>query len=192
MDGSHLAALCVVLCLVIVCLAPQHAAFVAVALAAAIAGYYFSQKRVPAPEKFTDISTTLPGAPVPTIGHVPHQAKPLPAEYPGAVVFEQEGIDTEGVLVDGTSDRLANGTLDGEVYNASREDWGPGTAGWKGAESNNAALNFDERIANNSLSRNDPTRPTVGTMRRRCEMDRFFREEVAAREQDEWWGNHEY
>jgi len=132
-------------------------------------------------ERFTDLSTILPGAPVPNI-QVPRRDPGAPPAYPGAVDLSPLGGD----LADGATQALPDG---GTVRNESRDapvEWDPN------AVASNGPLNFDERIARNQLGRNDPTRPVEGEMRRRRMMSKYLSEEVAAREADEWWGVHEY
>lgn len=58
-------------------------------------------------------------------------------------------------------------------------------------EANADEVDFDEANTYQARSRNDETRVIAGTMRRRAEMDKYFREEVEEREDLPWWGRHE-
>jgi hypothetical protein len=59
-------------------------------------------------------------------------------------------------------------------------------------EANDDTIDGDERLSYQALSRNDPTRPTAGTMSRRGALDQYLREEVEEADDREWWGRHEY
>jgi hypothetical protein len=53
-------------------------------------------------------------------------------------------------------------------------------------------LDFDEQNANQGLTRNDPYRPTNGTIQRIKMVAPYIKEEFEKEAQKEWWGNGEY
>jgi hypothetical protein len=58
-------------------------------------------------------------------------------------------------------------------------------------EANNDEIDGDERMAYSSLGRNDPTRPTAGTMNRRRDLEKYLTEELAEEEARVWYSRHE-
>lgn len=58
-------------------------------------------------------------------------------------------------------------------------------------EANDNEIDGDEKMAYQGSVRNDATRVTAGTINRRRDMDKYFREEVEEAEEREWWGRHE-
>ena len=58
-------------------------------------------------------------------------------------------------------------------------------------EANDAEIDGDELATYQARPSNDATRVAAGTMNRRRDMDRYFREEVEEAEDRQWWGRHE-
>lgn len=208
LSTADVVALAIVTCIVLAWLAPRSANFIAGLLAGALGAmviYAYLPADGPgagaARDSFTDISTTLPGAAPAFLppGGVPRGPPgPPPGAYPGAVSFEPESLALGGNLLDGSADQYGGQAFTELVFNQSRTAMGgvpndgPQGRACRAPTSNNAPLGMDERIAFSGLARNDATRQTAGTMNRRCMMDPYLREEVAAREADEWWGRDEY
>lgn len=59
-------------------------------------------------------------------------------------------------------------------------------------EANDEAIDGDERLVYQAQSRNDLVRVTEGTMNRRRDLDKYFREEVEEEENRIWYSRHEY
>lgn len=59
-------------------------------------------------------------------------------------------------------------------------------------EADDDIVGGDERLVNNALGRNDPTRPQVGLLNRRRDLERNFVEELEEEEGRVWWGRSEY
>lgn len=57
---------------------------------------------------------------------------------------------------------------------------------------NDNIIDGDERIAYNSIHRNEPTRVIIGMGKAYQNLGRYVREEVEEVEGKEWWGNNEY
>jgi hypothetical protein len=126
-----------------------------------------------------------------------------PAPYPGAIDpgerVGQEGLLPEYARAGYRDARAGEAVGEGNPYAISSRTAVPGVAP-RGCntfpcgdiEDNNDEITGDERIVNNSLPRNEPTRVTAGTLDRRRMMTKYLEEEVAADESSRWWGQHEY
>jgi hypothetical protein len=123
-----------------------------------------------------------------------------PHAYPGAIVggFGEtpSGNAYDVMSASGTADRSAAWAPDSNVFNYGRTA-APGAAPMPGAamqddEANNEDIDADEANTYQVRSRNDEVRVIAGTMRRRRDMDKYLREEVAEAEERIWWGRHEY
>ncbi|MDE2097646.1 MAG: hypothetical protein KGL39_10395 [Patescibacteria group bacterium] len=115
--------------------------------------------------------------------------------YTGSAQSFPESVDI------GSDDSFAYGHHDRRAYAKNPREGNPfdlsRTAAPEAAEpcvddeADNDSYDADERNAYQVRSRNDSTRVDAGTMRRRKEMDKYFRSEVAAQEEIPWWGRHE-
>ena len=140
--------------------------------------------------------------------------------YPGAIDCANSApslLDQEWPGA-GTTDRLVtDNRSQGDVYNFGRTAAPPGdyysdsaiakaaieeAAMAKAAmaeaaiaevmtEANDEDIDGDEANTYQVRARNDMVRATAGTMRRRRDMDKYLREEVAEAEDRYWWGRHE-
>jgi len=136
----------------------------------------------------------LPGAPAPYAVAVPPVLRSPPGEnagpYPGAI--DPDEYDSEARY--GHRDRGEDDgdfTPEGNPYNRGRTAWPAAAGACVDDEANDAEIDGDEGMVYNSLSRNDAERVTAGTMNRRRDLDKYFREECAMSETREWWGRHE-
>lgn len=112
--------------------------------------------------------------------HVP----PLSGGYLGAI--DNEFID------EGHSDaRIDDVIPEGNRFISSRISAPPSDEVCIDDEANDEELDGDERINYQSLSRNDSTRVTAGTVNRTRMMNNYLREEVEETEARPWWGRHE-
>lgn len=57
---------------------------------------------------------------------------------------------------------------------------------------NDNEIDGDQRMARQSIQRNDPLRSTIGSMRKQCDLDKYLREELNEEEDAVWWGRDEY
>ena len=121
--------------------------------------------------------------------------------YPGAIDCANSApslLDQEWPGA-GTTDRLVtDNRSQGDVYNFGRTAAPPGDsysasaiAGAAMTEANDEDIDGDEANTYQVRARNDMVRATAGTMRRRRDMDKYLREEVAEAEDRYWWGRHE-
>lgn len=132
----------------------------------------------------------LPGEPAP---HAVASMTRPPADaghYPGDIDIDE--YDTEGAYghrdaTEGDADSVPMGN----PYNTGRVSYAPSAAACIDDEANDAEIDADEHNTYQARSRNDATRVAAGTMNRRRDLDRFFREEVEEAEDREWWGRHE-
>jgi hypothetical protein len=115
--------------------------------------------------------------------------------YPGAIAPDAE-TDSEGADV-GLFGAAPAGDDSGEA--ATGDDSGAAATGDAGDDAADDAAaaekqtpaDGDRLMRRSALSRNDPTRVTAGTMRRRRDLDEYLREEVEAEEGRDWWGRDE-
>lgn len=119
--------------------------------------------------------------------------------YLGAIGPEDD-YDTaqslnEGPLMDGGHrDRAVSDNAfapDGNPFDLNRVGAPRAASACFDDEANDDELDGDERINYQARSRNDPMRVTAGTMNRRCDLDKYLREEVEEEDDREWWGRHE-
>ncbi|HVE12445.1 MAG TPA: hypothetical protein VNI01_03540, partial [Elusimicrobiota bacterium] len=121
-------------------------------------------------------------------------ARPAPwrVGYPGAVAPDAlDGLDSEAGL--GHRDRTE---ADADPPEGNPSNLGRVAAPWAAPpcvddEANSAEMDVDEGAARSALTRNDPTRPAAGTIRRKKFLDPFLREEVEEFEDLPWYGRHE-
>lgn len=132
----------------------------------------------------------LPGAPAPYAVASTTASPPDAGPYPGAIDLDE--YDTEAQY--GHRDRT-EGDGDyapaGNPYNRGRISWPAAADACVDDEANDAEMDGDELMTYHGRARNDAERVTAGTMNRRRDMDKYFREEVEIAEQREWWGRHE-
>lgn len=124
---------------------------------------------------------------------VSHRDFGRPRGYPGAIDPEDD-YDTAQSLKEGHRDRAVGDNVfapDGNPFNLNRVGAPYAASACFDDEANDDELDGDERINYQARSRNDPTRVTAGTMNRRCDLDKYLREEVEEEDDREWWGRHE-
>jgi hypothetical protein len=160
-----------------------------------------------APTKDTFLDSPLPGATPPFIEEAPDDVE-VPANYPGAIDFEDTSAGPTFGTLNGDVDRPSSNSPDaddpGSYGHRDRTERDPQGNPFDLAriavdkaptcrddEANADELDIDESNTYQARSRNDATRVTAGTMRRLHEMDKYFREEVEEREDIPWWGRHE-
>jgi hypothetical protein len=124
---------------------------------------------------------------------VSHRDFGRPRGYPGAIDPEDD-YDAAQSLNEGHRDRAVGDNVfapDGNPFNLNRVGAPYAASACFDDEANDDELDGDERINYQARSRNDPTRVTAGTMNRRCDLDKYLREEVEEEDDREWWGRHE-
>jgi len=136
----------------------------------------------------------LPGAPAPYAIAVGPSRAPEGAgaeRYPGAIDVDE--YDTEAAY--GHRD-LSAGDNDlaqpGNPYNRGRISYPTAAAPCADDEANDVEMDGDELAAIQGRVRNDAERVIAGTMNRRRDFDKYFREEVEEAEGRVWWGRHEH
>jgi hypothetical protein len=155
----------------------------------------------------------LPGAaaPYPTDLQKPYAPPPFDG-YPGSVENASQeaaaGTLYDNVIYDDTMYRnnydndaqYRGGLIDREIddilpngnpYNISRSAAPFAAEACIDDEANNNEIDGDERITYQNRSRNDETRVIAGTMNRRRDLDKYFREELEEEEDSRWWGRQE-
>jgi hypothetical protein len=140
-------------------------------------------------------ATSAPKRPVRTASH---RAFGRPRGYPGAIDsegdYDMAQSLNEGPLNEGHRDRAVGDNVfapEGNPFNINRVGAPHAASACFDDEANDDELDGDERINYQARSRNDPTRVTAGTMNRRCDLDKYLREEVEEEDNREWWGRHE-
>lgn len=108
--------------------------------------------------------------------------------YPGAIAPDAE-TDSEGADV-GLFGAAPAGDDSGDDSGAAAAAADDASDDAAAAEKQTPA-DGDRLMRRSALSRNDPTRVTAGTMRRRRDLDEYLREEVEAEEGRDWWGRDE-
>lgn len=132
----------------------------------------------------------LPGAPAP---HALMSVSRAPSDighYPGAI--DADEYDSEAAY--GHRDRTEGdneGAPAGNPFNRNRVSFQPAADACIDDEANDAEMDGDELMTHHGRARNDPERVTAGTMNRRRDLDKYFREEVEEAEDREWWGRYE-
>lgn len=118
--------------------------------------------------------------------------------YPGAIDsegdYDMAQSLNEGPLNEGHRDRAVGDNVfapEGNPFNINRVGAPHAASACFDDEANDDELDGDERINYQARSRNDPTRVIAGTMNRRCDLDKYLREEVEEEDDREWWGRHE-
>ncbi|MFA6165792.1 MAG: hypothetical protein WC700_04190 [Gemmatimonadaceae bacterium] len=144
-------------------------------------------------EAFEPSAAPLPGPRAPHALNAPAPAAPPPRRpaYPGAVDFDD--YDSEAAY--GHRDQRVDDAVEaseGAPYNHGRVAYPQPPEPGYDDEANDAELDGDELNTVQARSRNDAQRVTAGTMNRRRDLDKYFREEVEAAEDQRWWGAHEY
>lgn len=148
-------------------------------------------------EAFEPSSSGLPGPRPPYALDAPPPATGVPLQgrggsaYPGAVDFDE--YDSEAAY--GHRDQRvgdAEDAAEGAPYNHGRVAYPQPPEPCYEDEANDAEMDGDELNTVQARSRNDAQRVTAGTMNRRRDLDKYFREEVTETEDREWWGAHEY
>jgi hypothetical protein len=132
----------------------------------------------------------LPGAQAPYA--VASMTAPLAdaGRYPGAIDIDEYDSEAEYGHRDRTEGDNEN-LPRGNPFNTNRISYPPRAGACIDDEANDAEIDGDEGMVYQGTQRNDPTRVTAGTMNRRRDLDRYFREEVEEAEEREWWGRHE-
>jgi hypothetical protein len=182
-------ALTIVVLFIIVILSPSPAmAIIEVGVVLALCGTWVRQApflSCGAPQE----NFTVPGMAPPRAVSAPATTAAAGA-YPGAIEVDDHGAAARY----GHEDRARGANRRapaGNAFNAGRVAAPTGDAPCLDDEANDAEIDGDERINYQSLSRNDATRVTAGTMNRRRELDPYFREELDQEEDSRWWGRHE-
>lgn len=115
-----------------------------------------------------------------------------PDLYPGAIDVDESGYDVGEY---GHTDRHESDSINAinglNPYNVSRTSAQYLSEPCIDDEANTDEIDGDERMNYQSLSRNDPTRPTIGTMNRHRNVDYMVREELDYEEDSRWWGRDE-
>lgn len=145
---------------------------------------------------YTDApATSAPKRPVRTASH---RDFGRPHGYPGAIDpegdYDMAQSLNEDSLNEGHHDRSVGDNVfapDGNPFSLNRVGAPHAASACFDDEANDDELDGDERINYQARSRNDPTRVTAGTMNRRCDLDKYLREEVEEEDDREWWGRHE-
>jgi hypothetical protein len=132
----------------------------------------------------------LPGAPAPYAVATPSQPHGPPPRYRGAIDIDE--YDTEGEFGhrDRTDDDVDSVPM-GNPFDSSRIYSPTADGPCFDDEANDAEIDGDESAVYQGTHRNDATRVIAGTMNRRRDMDRYFREELEEEEDRRWWGRHE-
>ena len=122
----------------------------------------------------------------------PHDlGPPAPLQgYPGAIDINEYDSEPGWGHRDRT-ERDNEFASEGNPFNFNRLNAPSAAGACIDDEANDDALDGDERMNYQARSRNDPTRATAGTMNRRCDLDKYLREEVEEEDDREWWGRHE-
>lgn len=133
----------------------------------------------------------LPGSgPAYPKDHAPSQRGLINQAYPGA--FDDFGQHGGEYVAEGHVDADAADQLyEGNPFSDSRTRRSQGAVCFDD-DADDSVFGVDEKIAYQGRFRNDPVRETAGTMNRRTNMDFYLRAEVEERENDVWWGRHEY
>ncbi len=135
----------------------------------------------------------VPGAPAPYPVSALYPAAPAPAypnRYPGAIdtdEYETEADYGHRDRTEGDSQALPQGN----PFNPGRVAFPPAAGPEVDDEANDAEIDADELNTYQGRSRNDSTRVTAGTMNRRKDLDKYFREELDEAYDREWWGRAE-
>jgi hypothetical protein len=182
--------LVIIIVIVLVCADPTIVVALVAALLGFCAAYYALGDRSHKDRGAQEAFNPLPGAPAPyAVAATPRQAATEHA-YPGAIDIDE--YDTEAPhghrdLTEGDNDFMPQGN----PYNIGRVSAQLAADSCIDDEANDDQIDGDERITYQVRARNDETRVAAGTMNRRRDMDKYFREEVAEAEDREWWGRHE-
>jgi hypothetical protein len=135
--------------------------------------------------------TAMPGAPEPYAVAVPMPQAPIDyGHYPGAIDIDE--YDTEAIY--GHRDRTEGDNENmpfGNPYNGGRISAPMSAAECIDDEANDGEMDGDEQNTYQARARNDHERVVAGTMNRRKDLDKYFREEVEEAEDREWWGRDE-
>jgi hypothetical protein len=132
----------------------------------------------------------LPGASAPYAAAAAALPPADAGHYPGAIDIDE--YDSEAAY--GYRDRTEgdnDGVPVGNPFGLSRISAPPAAEACVDDEANDAEIDGDESMVYNALGRNDPQRPTAGTMNRRRDLQKDLEEEVEMQENRQWWGRHE-
>lgn len=191
-QGRLMLALTIVVVLIVVfmCADPAVVAAIVAALVGFCAAYIVLGGQRGARDGSEHFFAPLPGAPAPyAVSAEPRQAA-TEHRYPGAIdpdEYDSEAAYGHRDLTEGDNDYMPYGN----PFNTGRISAPLAADACIDDEANDDQLDGDERNAYQVRSRNDATRVTAGTMNRRQDVDKFFREELEQEQDREWWGRHE-
>jgi hypothetical protein len=210
-SGNLLLALTVVVALIVILMLPAEAALFG--LLGALAGYYFAcHEGGGGRERYTGAPPPPPYVPLagsPEVYGPADEPAPLPVfsdtvpppreqmgasgaagrmRYPGAIEIDEYDTEADAGHVDRSR---YDAPPEGNPYDPMRVRSDLAAAPCVDDEANDNEIDGDERMAYQGAARNDATRVTAGTINRRHDMDKYFREELAEAEEREWYGRHE-